>query len=110
MCHTGEFNLSYQSLTSFTARKKLRNLKSTNPEFWQELTTVAHQTIPDGDIIDKDDTEAADARFDDDSDPPCDAIIKHVIHGQQIDSFRDRAGHLASMAAVEAINYEEKPD
>jgi hypothetical protein len=55
MCCTGEFNLSYQSLTSFTARKKLHNLKSTNPEFWQELKTVAHQTIPDDDIIDEDD-------------------------------------------------------
>jgi hypothetical protein len=37
-------------------------------------------------------------------------IIKHVIHGQQIDGVRDRAGHLASTVAVEAINYEEKPD
>jgi hypothetical protein len=61
MCRTGKFNLSYQSLTSFTAREKLRNLKSTNPEFWQELTTVAHQTIPDDDIIDEDDAEVADA-------------------------------------------------
>jgi hypothetical protein len=110
MCHTGKFDLSYQSLTSFTARKKLCNLKSTNPEFWQELTTVAHQTIPNDNIIDEDDVEAADAQFDDDSDLPCDTIIEHVIHGQQIDGVRDQAGHLASTAAVEAINYKEKPD
>jgi hypothetical protein len=74
------------------------------------LTTVAHQTIPDDDIIDEDDAEVADAWFDDDSDLPCDVIIEHVIHGQQIDGVQDRASHLASTAAVEAINYEEKPD
>jgi hypothetical protein len=54
--------------------------------------------------------EAADAQFDDNSDLPCDTIIEHVIHGQQIGGVGDRAGHLASMAAVESINYEEKPD
>jgi hypothetical protein len=34
--------------------------------------------------MDEDDTEAADARFNDDSDLPCDAIIEHVIHGHRI--------------------------
>jgi hypothetical protein len=37
-------------------------------------------------------------------------IIEHVIHGQQINGVQDRAGHLASTVAVEAINYKEKPD
>jgi hypothetical protein len=42
-----EWNLSYASLTSFNAREALRNMKSTDPEFWKELTRAQCQNLPD---------------------------------------------------------------
>ena len=45
MCRTGQFNLSYESLTSFNARETLRNLKTMNPEFWAELTPTQIESI-----------------------------------------------------------------
>jgi hypothetical protein len=111
MCRAGDFNLSYESLTSFKAREKLRNMKTTDPEFWAELTAGVHQTIRDDEVVDEDDVEVAATRFDDDSDLPCDAIIAHVVHSQEVLGVQVQNGRLASMAAVEAIDYEgEKPD
>ncbi|CAK5283597.1 unnamed protein product [Mycena citricolor] len=37
LCQAGAFNLSYESLTSFEIRERLRNLKANDPDFWEEL-------------------------------------------------------------------------
>lgn len=49
MCRTGEFNLLYDSLTSFAARDKLRNFKTTNPDLWAELTKTFLEFQDDAD-------------------------------------------------------------
>ena len=109
MCRAGQFNLSYQSLTSFNARETLRNLKTTNPEFWRELTGGrSEDPVNDDQVVDEDDIEAQAAHYDDDSDLPCDAVIAHVVHGQVPVGTEVRAGHLVSTAAAEAIDYEGK--
>jgi hypothetical protein len=59
MCRTGEFNLSYESLTSYNAHKNLCNMKCTNPEFWAELMVGAPQMICDDEVMDEDDVDAA---------------------------------------------------
>ena len=38
MCQVGEFNLSYESLTSSATRQLLRDLPLTDPEFFAELS------------------------------------------------------------------------
>ncbi|KAG1872308.1 hypothetical protein DFJ58DRAFT_635311, partial [Suillus subalutaceus] len=41
MCHVHTFNLSFESLTSYAVREKLRSLKVDDPQFWDELTSHA---------------------------------------------------------------------
>ena len=66
------WNLSYESLTSFDAREKLRSLKAEDPMFWDELTMNKQDTNlpePDADVPEDDmDAElACDSGFGDDS-------------------------------------------
>jgi hypothetical protein len=110
MCRTTEFNLSYESLTSFKARENLRNMKITNPEFWAELMAGKRQMVREDEVVDEDDVEMAARRFDDDSDLPCDAIID-IVHGQEVVGVRVQNDRVVSTAAVEAVDYEaEKPE
>ena len=37
LCHVQGWNLSYDSLTLYEMREKLRLLKTSDPEFWAEL-------------------------------------------------------------------------
>jgi hypothetical protein len=86
--------MSYESLTSYEARQKLRDLKITDPEFWDQLTRKA---VPDIDTLinehiteDDDDTNPL---FEDDSDLSCGVIVANVLgsqsagHGCQADDF-----------------------
>ena len=71
MCCAGQFNLSYKSLTSFNARKRLQNLKTMNPKFWAELTAIrSEEPVADGQAVEEDDIDVQAARFDNDSDLP----------------------------------------
>ncbi|KAF5381325.1 hypothetical protein D9615_008430 [Tricholomella constricta] len=63
MCRAGEFNLSYESLTSPTTREILRNLPTTDPEFFTELTrprsrvpvlSEEDMTIEDAEVLELD--------------------------------------------------------
>lgn len=45
LCRTGDFNLSYNSLTSRSARQALLDLRSTDPKFYSEITSGAHESI-----------------------------------------------------------------
>ena len=40
------WNLSYTCLTSFDMRQALRNIKDTNPDFWNELTIKRPEDLP----------------------------------------------------------------
>ncbi|KAF8239914.1 hypothetical protein L208DRAFT_1235875, partial [Tricholoma matsutake] len=50
MCCVCEWNLSYECLTSFSARKQLWEMKDTDPEFWKELTEAKTLDLPTQDI------------------------------------------------------------
>ena len=105
MCRAGQFNLSYESLTSFSARETFRNLKTMNPEFWAELTAIrSEEPVADGRAVEEDDIDVQAAQFDDDSDLPGETIIAHV-HGCQVDGVEVWGGHLMSTAATETIDY-----
>lgn len=114
MCKTGEFNLSYKSLTSFNAREKLRNLKKADPIFWAELTAgcTAWPTIVGKVAEDDMDAELVDK---DDSDLPCDVVVASAVLGEIPTGVRGEKGWLVSTAVTELLDYveaetEERPD
>jgi hypothetical protein len=81
MCRVRGFDLSYESLTGFAAREKLRGLKTNDPEFWKELTggdssVEVANTVPDLPV--EDDVELQECAFDDDSNLPCTVVIANV--------------------------------
>lgn len=85
MCHVRGFNLSYQSLTSYSAREKLRNLKQDNPEFWNELTCQNQDQMKDGDDIetlgDEGELGSPDGVVLDDTDVSCSSVIADMLSG-----------------------------
>ena len=84
MCRVRGWDISYESLTSFDARKKLRDLKVENPAFWNELSV---QTVaPDSDLpapneIVPEDTlyEGDGDKYGDDSSIGLATVVKAVI-------------------------------
>jgi hypothetical protein len=108
MCRTGGFNLSYESLTSYEARQKLRDLKMTDPDFWNELTqkTIDAVDMADGNM--PEDEDISEVPFEDDSDLPCEVIIARVLGsdlGPDVTSMPD--GNLMSTAAAESLDRDE---
>lgn len=89
MCRTGDFNLSYESLTDVrTTRVRLNNLKATDPQFYAELTSVSYEddNVPaaEGEELDEDveNDPDLDATFEDDSDVPL-AAVRSIISGSE---------------------------
>src|SRR4051794_41059165 len=101
MCRVRGFNLSYQSLTSFEAREKLRNLKSTDPEFYAELVAGTNcDEVKQGDTVQEDDPEVLGiGDVDDDSNLPCKAVIASVTEqALPMELYSTVGGGLASAA------------
>jgi hypothetical protein len=105
MCRTGDFNLSYDSLTSYDARQKLCNLKTTDSEFWDELTwkSAMGLIIANEENI-AEDEENTDLFFEDDSDLPCDAIISTVLRTNPVGITLNATGNVVSAAAAESLD------
>jgi hypothetical protein len=105
MCRTGNFNLSYDSLTSYEARQKLHDLETSDPEFWAQLTQKAETelTLPVDEVL-AEDEENADPVFDDDSDLPCEAIINGVLGSSTRGVTSTATGNMVSTAAAESMN------
>src|ERR1700679_3769314 len=101
MCRTGKFNMSYESLTSYEARQKLRDLKETDPKFWDQLTQKAalDVDIPANKHI-AEDEDATDPLFEDDSDLPCDEVVANVLGSQPAGVRLTTFGDMTSTAAA----------
>jgi hypothetical protein len=98
--------LSYDSLTSREARQSLRELKTTNPELWEQLTKK-----PDPEIhinATEADDEEDEVPLEDDSDLPCEAVITFVGGKNLAGVEEDPSGALASSALAESINATEE--
>jgi hypothetical protein len=109
MCCTGNFNLLYKCLTGFEVRQTLRNLKTTVPDFQNELTQktaaelvdIANEQMPG----DEDNIETL---FEDNSDLPCEAIVARVIGSKSRASvIATPDGSLMSVAAAESLDRDE---
>lgn len=81
MCKTGDLNLSYESLTSATARQLLRDLPTTDPLFFAELSTprTRIELTPEEEQSEDQDTSEEDLP-NDDSSVPLEAIVD-AVHG-----------------------------
>lgn len=77
MCRTKEWNLSYNCLTGFTARKRLRNLKAHDPEFYDEL--MANRVPEETTEYPEDDETLTKDEKGDNSDLPMETVIAHAV-------------------------------
>ena len=75
------WNLSYACLTGFNARQALRNMKDTDPEFWNELTmkTTDSVSLPDEDLMTPEDESLLAAELEDEDLDDSDVTTKTVI-------------------------------
>ena len=107
---TGNFDLSYESLTSYKARGMLCKLRTTDPAFWDELIKKApsDSVLPPlaGAELESDDYIYP--PFKDNSDLSCDIIIAKVF-GFEIDRVEATIdSDLVSTAMVESLDNEPK--
>jgi hypothetical protein len=110
LCCVKGLNLSYQCLTSFEAREKLRNLKTTDPEFHSELVKgKAKAGVAEDEKAPEDEEE--DVENEDDSGLPCEVVIRQtlnkklpskVVHGAD--------GQLMSSAVAESLDAADEDD
>jgi len=109
-----EWNLSYASLTSFDARETLRNMKTTDPKFWEDLTKAQRQNLPDtAETLPEDD--APDTNLEDevgdDSELPMPLLISAMTSGNLPEGVAiDEDGGLVSVAEAESVDIEQEPD
>jgi hypothetical protein len=111
MCRTGCFNLSYESLTSYEARQKLRDVKSSDPEQWAQLTQTAASesdaTAEESQFKAEDDENIA-PFFEDDSDLACNKVISSVLEACPEGVGMSAAnGDFVSTRAAESIDNDE---
>jgi hypothetical protein len=98
--------LLYDSLTSHEARQTLRELKTTNPELWEQLTK---EPDPETHINTTEaDEEEEEVPFEDNSDLPCEAVIAFVGGKNPAGVKEDASGALASSALAESIDATEE--
>ena len=93
LCKIGEFDLSYESLTSFEARETLREMKTADPAFWAELTQVgdgaddalvvnSSNTVEEPRLIVEESPFSDIDGVEDDSNVSKEALMAYVLHGQ----------------------------
>ena len=108
------WNLSYSSLTGVAAWAHLRELKTSNPIFWEELTsTNLEQDLPGGDILQQEDERANLTATDNvnDSDVPITVVIESLIHGSSPAGYKVSGdGGFEAVTAAETFDDDELPD
>ncbi|KDQ50960.1 hypothetical protein JAAARDRAFT_707172 [Jaapia argillacea MUCL 33604] len=86
LCRIGDYNLSYETLTSFEARQHLRNLKTSDPVFWVDLNRIQDdEQGPDENDEVPEDLDQETLTFEDDSNLPTEAIIAHVMNSELLE-------------------------
>ena len=112
-CAVGDFNLSFESLRSREARDRLRELKVTDRELWDELTAYDRiDPVPGSDTAvpeDKGAEEDTEEGVEDDSNVPLDAVIAHVVGNHSFAGIRilPESGVLASSGEAELSTADE---
>ena len=110
-CEVWGWNLSFEFLTCFEAREKLRKLRLEDPEFWKELTEERTPELPAIDIKIPEDVESFDDKElgPDDSDLPVQTIIKSMLKGSlPVGTAVQPDGGLMSIADAEDLDSDLK--
>lgn len=114
MCQVGEFNLSYESLTSSATRQHLRDLPLTDPEFFAELSKprsrVPAPALSAEDVL-HEDAEVSDVDVPgDDLAVPLEAVLD-AMHGdlprESDGMFEEGPDGVVSRAEAEEVLIEE---
>jgi hypothetical protein len=92
-------------LTSREARQTLRELKTTNPELWEQLTK---KPDPETHINATEADEEEEVPFEDNSNLPCEAVVAFVGGKNTAGVKEDASGALASSALAESIDATEE--
>jgi hypothetical protein len=106
MCRVKEFDLLYDCLTGYGVRDRLRNLKKTDPEFWNELTAASvPEPTNEDQTFEEDNIDGPDTfNFDDDSNLKCDTVIASVTGSHLPEDVSLTAdGNLVSVAQAESM-------
>ena len=105
-CRVRGWNLSWESLTSFSAREKLHTVAQEDPDFYQQLINGKF-ALPEGTEILKDELpgEDDDSDFVDDSDIPLPIVISCMVKGCSNDpSFQpEPAGSTGQIGRIQSI-------
>jgi hypothetical protein len=91
-------------LTSFEARQKLHDLKTADPESWDELTQRTNTDPLADDSVVEDDDDTTELVFDDNSDLLCEVIITTVLGTDRAGIKTTADGNLVSMATAESMD------
>lgn len=107
LCQAGDFNLSYESLTSFAVREKLRNFKTTDPDFWAELSQGTASQVDEGNQTLLEDEIDEEPGFDGVVNLPCNAVIPAPSHIKLTDEGypRLRRNHSAMMQSYQMVPF-----
>jgi len=104
-----DLDLSYDCLTGTAVRSKLRNLRDTDPIFWDELTLKdPERLLPPEDVPQAEDKHDDALDNVDDSDVPIDAVIKNIIADVAPRGYAVGVGG-GFQAETDAERFEDKP-
>lgn len=119
LCRIRGWDLSYESLTSYEMREKLRSLKTTDPTFWAELcntAAVASNVPKEGETVVEDEEVIDDDSGGDDSAIGIAEVVAEVLNsneGGRVDSktdglvlsnFAEDGGELGEVAPTNTSN------
>ena len=104
-----DLDLSYECLTGTAVRAKLRNLRDTDPIFWNELTSPDPQAVLPPEDVPQAEDEYSDTVDDvDDSDVPIDVVIENLVAGVAPQGYVVGDGG-RFQAEVDAERFDDKP-
>ena len=104
-----KWDLSYETLTGVAARSYLRELRKTDPTFWDELTSNVKENLPPENVPQPEDEDSDDGGIDDSEIPTC-VVIQAMVQG--LDNVNCRysmhpEGGIATNAMAERFDDEE---
>ena len=102
MCSVGNWNLSYESVTSREVRQALKDLKHIDPEFWKEISQTDDGPEPEGEEIDEADNGCCEERGDD-SMIPTEVLIEHICNGSGSVGLKTCEGNLVASGMADQI-------
>ena len=103
-----DLNLSYESLTSFSARETLRQLKNTDPSFWKELNEGRQRAVTDseaGALEDELTRIREEVAVDDDSAVPICQVSSEMVLDNKAAGIGSQNGGIVPWGEAESLDF-----